>query len=205
MTTTVDEQFLSLRNDIQAMTAEFKSLKAAMNPATITGLIATNYVAQFQSMEDRIVEKLSVKTKAVVKNTKIKSPNVECKVADVAKRIHCNYENMPHSSWTSYKIYFLQMKKLYPQHIEDILPADVWKKANENEAVVEINKTSNATPHQKAKAFVGAVWELGDDVSAQVIEILKADLIKEDNIRNSATIQHVSKEDESKEELDESN
>lgn len=199
MSTADNEMVLSLRADIRAMVEEFKSFKVAMDPAAITALIATNFVAQFQSLEDRIVEKLSIKNKTPVKNTKVKSGNDDVEKVVPSKLLHCNYANMPHSSWTSTKIYFLQLKKLYPSHLEEIMPADIWKQANEHEDVVDINK--KGSDHQKAKVFVNTVWGLGEKVSTIVFDILKKDLDKENAIRNAGELKHVSKEEESAEEL----
>lgn len=198
------EEFLALRSDIAKLTTAIEALSASVDPDNLTKVIATNFVAQFQSLADQLVADIAAKTKTTktsrskAATTSDDDDNDDKKTP--GKMIHCNYSKMPHSSWSSFKIYFLQMKKHYPEHLQDILPNEIWDAAIGTDAVKEIEAKEKATDHQKAKAFVTAVWNLDKGMQDKATEILKADLAKENDVRNKGAFKHVGSETQTPEE-----
>lgn len=200
-----NEQFIALRHDIDTLIAEVKLLKVSLDPDNITKLVTTNFVAQFQSLEDRIVTAVSVKSKVAPKSVKSKPALVDNtgddKPSESSKLTHCNFSKLPNSAWSSSKIYLIQMKKLYPQHIQQLIPVDIWNSIIASDKVTNLEKDGvKATDHQKARAFIAAITELSADEQKTVNSAVAVDWNKQNAVRNDITLNNVSKEEQTEEE-----
>jgi hypothetical protein len=196
-----NDDFLALRNDITNMRDELKSFMAAMSPEHITTVISTNFIAQWSSLEDRLLQKLSKTTKTVAKNTKTVAVinDNESKTKQVSKKlVHPNYPEIRETAWLSSRMYCLNLKKSYSEHLQEIIPADIWEKASNDESVINVSK--NGTIHAKSKTFVAAVLKLGG--SDKMLALVDIDRVKENEVRNKGAFNHVGNEKQTTEEAE---
>jgi hypothetical protein len=198
---------LSIRTDIEAIKTTVDVNRDLILETYKNHMIGQT--AELASLSDRVVTtcKTAFVTATPKRATKANATTSSTSTQDKSEKnatnvdAHCNFGNLPPTSWKSSKQYATKMFKLYPEHIKTVLGPELMTAIMDNEYMKALPIKIDI--HKKSLAFCSTIWmKLSSELREKAIDLIEADRITENDIRVNGTFNHVAIEDISTEEAE---
>jgi len=131
-------------------------------------------------------------SKPVDTETKSSSSTASAGKHTPPKQSHSTLPNINERGWSSLKLWIIEMKKLYPDLLKELISPTIW-----DEIVKTIDTVVNYTPHKVSTAFYNNLTTLSEYESKGIKLTLETYFAKEKNSRDKTDINRVEPEEKS--------
>jgi hypothetical protein len=194
-----------LINRINALEEIVKSLKTQVDklPETLSSSMATIIIAQVCPAVEEIVNKAASKTTKA--SAKAKSADTETKTsaAGVNTGIHHKLGLITVKAWENDKQYIQQLYNKYADHLQTLIPKDVYDGIEESEEFKKENEKKGATRHKLSILFNSHLQKIDKDKLKDVMAIVNADREAQKAKKDNNDFQRVEIEEKSQAVIDE--
>jgi hypothetical protein len=121
-------------------------------------------------------------SKPVDTETKSSSSTASVGTRSAPKQSHSTLPNVNERGWSSLKLWIIEMKKLYPDLLKELISPTIW-----DEIIKSIDTVVNYTPHKVSTAFYNNLINFPEYESKGTKLTLENYFAKEKNSRNQTT------------------